>query len=329
MAAVTESLDAPLKAPRIGILDTMRGIALLAMASYHFSWDLEFFGYLDPGTAETGFLKIYARVIASTFLFLAGVSLVLANSPEIRWQPYFKRLGMIVAAAIAISVVTFIGMRDEWIFFGILHSIAAASLIGLLFLRLPAVVTLLVAVALAAGVVVDNFTAPYSLHSAFFDAPWLWWVGLSQSLPRSNDYVPVFPWLTPFLFGLGMAQLAWRMGWLAPLATLGTGRNLIARAGRHSLLFYLVHQPLLFGVVYLVSLAAPAPKPDPAVGYLKQCQTSCVPTGGETLCRSFCECTLDQLKAQSLFEPLQAGKIKADEDERIQRIAIQCTGQAQ
>ena len=102
MAAITDSTDTSLRLPRVGILDTARGVALLAMASYHFTWDLEHFGYLAAGTAETGWLKIYARVIASTFLFLAGVSLVLASTPEIRWQSYSKRLGMIVAAAAAI-----------------------------------------------------------------------------------------------------------------------------------------------------------------------------------------------------------------------------------
>ncbi|MFS8116390.1 DUF1624 domain-containing protein [Rhizobium jaguaris] len=329
MAVIAESTDAPQKSPRIGILDTARGIALLAMASYHFTWDFEFFGYLESGTAETGWLKIYARAIASTFLFLAGFSLVLANTPEIRWRPYFKRLGMIVAAAAAISIVTFIGMRDEWIFFGILHSIAAASIIGLLFLRLPAFATLLIAVLLAAGILVDNVVAPFSLHSAVFDAPWLWWVGLSENLPRSNDYVPVFPWLTPFLFGLGVAQLATSFGWLRPLAKLGPGRNLIARAGRHSLIFYLVHQPVLFGLVYLLSLVAPAPPPDPTLTYMRQCRASCVRSGSETMCRSFCQCTLDKLQAQNLFSPLESGEIKADSDERVNRIALQCSEQAQ
>ncbi|MBB5572626.1 MULTISPECIES: DUF1624 domain-containing protein [Rhizobium] len=329
MAVIAESIDAPQKMPRIGILDTARGIALLAMASYHCTWDFEFFGYLEPGTAETGWLKIYARAIASTFLFLAGFSLVLANTPEIRWRPYFKRLGMIVAAAVAISVVTFIGMRDEWIFFGILHSIAAASIIGLLFLRLPAFATLLIAVLLGAGIIVDNVIAPLSLHSAVFDQPWLYWLGLSDNLPRSNDYVPVFPWLTPFLFGLGIAQLALSLGWLRSLAKLGPGRNLIARIGRHSLAFYLVHQPVLFGLVYLLSLVAPAPAPDPTLTYLRQCQASCVRSGSETMCRSFCQCTLDKLQAQNLFSPLESGAIKADSDERINRIALQCSEQAQ
>ncbi|MGY5776861.1 heparan-alpha-glucosaminide N-acetyltransferase [Rhizobium sp. LEGMi135b] len=329
MVAIAESADAPQKTPRIGILDTARGVALLAMASYHCTWDFEFFGYLDPGTAETGWLKLYARVIASTFLFLAGFSLVLANRPEIRWRSYWRRMGMIVAAAAAISLVTFIGMRDEWIFFGILHSIAAASLIGLLFLRLPAFATLLIAVLLAVGIVVDNIVAPLSLHSTFFDAPWLWWVGLSENIQRSNDYVPLFPWLTPFLFGLGVAQLATSLGWLERLATFGPGRNLVALAGRHSLIFYLIHQPVLFGLVYLLSLVAPAPPQDPTVGYVRQCVASCTQSGSEAMCRSFCQCTLDKLQAQNLFKSLESGAIKADSDERVSRIAIQCTDEAQ
>jgi uncharacterized membrane protein len=329
MVAIVESIDVPQKLPRIGILDTARGIALLAMASYHFTWDFEFFGYLEPGTAETGGLKIYARVIASTFLFLAGVSLVLANSPEIRWQSYFKRLGMIVGAAAAISLVTFIGMRDEWIFFGILHSIAAASIIGLIFLRLPAAVTLLAAFVLASGVYVDNISAPYYLHSDFFDTPLLWWVGLSDHLPRSNDYVPIFPWLTPFLFGIGIMQISVARGWLSPLAWLGTGKNLVARAGRHSLIFYLIHQPLLFGLVYLLSVVVPAPKPDPIQSYLRQCSATCSNSGTEALCKSFCQCTLDKLQAQQLFEPMMSGAIRADDNEQINKIAIQCTSEAE
>jgi uncharacterized membrane protein len=329
MAAFADSVDAMLKPPRVGILDTARGAALLAMASYHLSWDLEFFGYIEAGTAETGLLKIYARAIASTFLFLAGISLVLANTPDIRWPSYKRRLGMIVAAAATVSLVTFVGMRHEWIFFGILHCIAAASVIGLVFLRAPVALTLVVATALLTAVVVDNLIAPYFLHSTFFDAPWLWWVGLSENPPRSNDYVPIFPWLTPFLFGLGFARFAYMRGWFGALADLGTGGSLVARAGRHSLIFYIVHQPVLIGIVYLLSLIVAAPKPDPTAGYLRQCNAVCTQSGSEALCTSFCQCTLDQLTAQSLLDPLQSGEIQVNTDERIQRIAIQCSAKAQ
>jgi uncharacterized membrane protein len=329
MAAIAESNDAPRKVGRIGILDTLRGIALIAMASYHGTWDFEFFGYLDPGTAETGWLKIYARVIASSFLFMAGVSLVLANRPAIRWKSFWRRFAMIAAAAVAISVVTLIGMPSEWIYFGILHCIAALSLIGIAFLCLPMTFTLLVTAALAIGWFVDVFYSPGALDWQALDPRYLAWLGMAAAPVRSNDYVPLFPWALAFFGGLSAASLALRTSLPQSLARIGTGNSLLARGGRHSLIFYLVHQPLLFGLVYLLSLIVPAPKPDPAVGYLRQCQASCVQSAGEALCRSFCQCTLAKMKEQSLFEPLQSGAIQADNNEPIQRIALQCTEQAQ
>lgn len=61
-------------AKRIALLDALRGLALVAMAVYHFVWDLEFFGYVAAGTAGTGGWRMFARLIASSFLFLAGYS---------------------------------------------------------------------------------------------------------------------------------------------------------------------------------------------------------------------------------------------------------------
>jgi hypothetical protein len=81
---------------RIGALDTLRGIALIAMASYHFTWDLEMFGYLDPGTATQGWWRLYARAIASSFLFLAGFSLYLAHRRGVHWPSFGKRFAMVL-----------------------------------------------------------------------------------------------------------------------------------------------------------------------------------------------------------------------------------------
>ena len=70
--------------PRLGRLDVLRGIALIAMAAYHTGWDFEFFGYLEPGTTGQGAWKLYARIIASTFLMLVGFSLVLGHGRGFR-----------------------------------------------------------------------------------------------------------------------------------------------------------------------------------------------------------------------------------------------------
>lgn len=319
--------DAAARPPRIGLLDTARGIALIAMASYHFSWDMEFMGYLAPGTAETGWLKVYARAIATTFLFIVGVSLVLSSTPTIRWPSFWKRFGMIAAAAAAISIVTRIAMPDGWIYFGILHCIAALTLIGIVFIRLPLAVTLVVTLALLAAWIIDNFGTPGLLRSSFFDPRYLAWIGLAEMPQRSNDYVPLFPWATPFFAGLSVASIAIRTGLPHRLAALGTGSWWPARLGRHSLAFYLIHQPVLIAIAYGLSLLVPPPTPDPAETYLRQCNSTCVMQQGEALCRSFCQCTLGKLQAQNLLIPLQANEIDVQKDERVQTLVTECSAE--
>ena len=144
---------------RIDAIDIARGVALVAMAIYHFTWDLEFFGYVPPAMTAVGGWKLFARCIASSFLFLVGVSLFLGHARGIRWKGFLRRLAMVAGAALAITLVTYIAVPTGFIFFGILHQIALASVLGLAFLRLPAVVTLLAAAAVIA--------APHYLRSAF------------------------------------------------------------------------------------------------------------------------------------------------------------------
>ncbi|KQV81569.1 heparan-alpha-glucosaminide N-acetyltransferase [Rhizobium sp. Root1220] len=313
------------KLPRIGLLDTARGVALLAMATYHFTWDMEFMGFLAPGTAETGWLKLYARAIASTFLFIVGISLVLANKPQIRWQSVWKRFAMIAAAAALISLATRFAFPSEWIFFGILHCIAVASLLGLVFLRLPLSVTILATALLMAAWIVDTWLAPNLLRSAIFDPRYLAWIGLAERAPRSNDFVPLFPWALPFLFGLTTALIAMRTSVPQTLAAYGTGGSgLLARIGRHSLAFYLIHQPILLGIAFCLSVIVPPARPDPVETYLRQCNASCAMQEGEALCHNFCQCTLEKLQAQNLFTAFQSGAVKVDDD-RVLALASECS----
>nr|WP_274706920.1 DUF1624 domain-containing protein [Allorhizobium sonneratiae] len=306
------------KLPRIGILDSLRGLALLAMASYHFTWDLSFFGYIDPDTAISGPWRIYARCIASSFLFLVGFSLVLAHRKGVNRPAFGKRLAQIVLAALAVSVATYFVMGKGWIFFGILHAIALFSLLALPFLRLPLALTAIVAIV--------SLVLPFHVSSSFFDTPALWWVGLSQTLPVSDDYVPLFPWFAPVLTGIIVARLCLRYHLMEKLAGLRQGPSLLRMAGRHSLVFYLAHQPLLIGTVYLASLILPPPPPDRVADYNRSCQQSCV-AGGSTapFCTRFCSCTLDRLQQGNLLAPLQSGTIIASQDTRVLKLARECT----
>ncbi|MGV1752878.1 DUF1624 domain-containing protein [Agrobacterium sp. CG674] len=318
MSEVPATADITRSKGRIGALDTLRGIALIAMASYHFTWDLEMFGYLDPGTATQGWWRLYARGIASTFLFLAGFSLYLAHRRGVHWPSYGKRFAMVAGAALLISVATYFAVPDGWIFFGILHNIATASLLGLLFLRLPFFVTLVFA-ALA-------LVAPRYLSSDAFNPIWLSWIGLSTAPPRSNDYVPLLPFLAPFLLGLAISQFVTPRGWLDRFRKPSGRKNILALFGRHSLAFYLVHQPVLIAIVYVASIILPPPPIDQVEAYKKSCEVSCLQQQNDVdLCQRFCGCTLEKLQAESLFEPMVTNTLAEAQQSKIGEIAAQCS----
>jgi uncharacterized membrane protein len=306
---------------RILVIDALRGAALIAMASYHFTWDLEFFGYAAPGLTAFGGWKLYARCIASTFLFLVGVSLVLAHGRGIRWNGFLKRFAMVAAAAAAITLVTYLAVPQGFIFFGILHQIALASVLGLLFLRLPALLTLVVAALVVA--------APHYLRSPVFDRPALWWVGLSTVDPRSNDYVPLFPWFGAVLAGIGATRLAAAAGLLDRLASLSPGRWLrpLTFAGQHSLAFYLIHQPVLVGGVWLFAQIAPAATRSPQEAFVSSCHASCQQVRDAGFCARYCDCMLGELDDADTLARLGKGDVDAVLQARIADLASTCTAE--
>src|SRR5690606_18242083 len=133
-------------------------------------------------------------------------SRVLAHGHGIRGKAIGKRLLQICTAAAASSLLTWFISPESFIFFGILHQIAWASVLGLLFLRLPAFLTLIIAALV--------ICAPIYARAEVFNHIWLAWVGLSSVPIRSNDYVPLFPWFGAVLIGIATAQLAEKFNWL-------------------------------------------------------------------------------------------------------------------
>ena len=243
--AATAASPAPVG--RIPAVDVARSAALLGMAIFHLAFDLEMFGLIAPGTVGSGLWPAFARLVAGSFLFLAGVSLWLAHGHGIRWRGYLRRLAVLVLAAACVSAATYAVMPASFVHFGILHSIAAASVIGLAVLRLPVFALL----ALAGAVVV----APDILRSDAFNHPALWWTGLSTAPRPSVDFEPVLPWAAPFLAGLAVAKAAEANGVWARLAGRPLGPAWLGWPGRHSLLVYLVHQPVLIALVWAASVA--------------------------------------------------------------------------
>lgn len=285
---------------RLRWLDLARGLAVILMVVYHFSWDLSFHGFLDFDVNRVLGWRIFARGIAASFLFLAGFSLWLAHGRGFRPAAFWRREIILVLAAGLVTLGTWYAFPSSYVFFGILHCIAASSLIALLFLRLPGWVT-----ALAALLVL---IAPFTLANEAFNAPLLAFIGLRTVPPATNDYVPLLPWLSPLLAGLAAGQLIPALARATEAGSISTVERGLRFLGRHSLIIYLIHQPLLFGAT---SLAASYIKPgvnDASGEFLSACEASCVKKGGlRQTCIETCFCTLDGLEKTGAWSAIARG----------------------
>jgi len=216
------------------------------MVCFHIVFDLQMFGYLPFGTTLHPVFYWHARLVAGSFLFLAGVSLWLAHGQGIRWPAFWRRWIKLVAAAALVTVATYVALPEYFVYFGILHCIAASSLIGLLALRLPAT-----AVAALGAVIM---VASYILPDPAFNAPLLRFIGLATEPAMTVDFEPLFPWVGPFLLGLASAKWASARGLLHRLALSDTPvLRRLAWPGQHSLVVYLIHQPILIALIWVAS----------------------------------------------------------------------------
>ena len=183
-------------------LDAARGLAVLAMVVFHVIWDLAHFGYAPANLPWSAPVKIFGHSIAFAFLFIAGVALVLANREQMRWPAFWRRFALIAAAAALVTAGTYALFPTSFVFFGILHCIAAASLIAVPFLFAPWP-------AAFAGGAFFLLGGEFFASSAF-NADWLQWIGLSTSEPMTQDWRPLFPWAGALLLGVagGRATLS-------------------------------------------------------------------------------------------------------------------------
>ena len=239
--ATLEDRPAPATPLRVDGVDALRGIAIVAMIAYHFAFDLRFFGVIDADFEHGRFWLTARALIVTSFLLLVGTSLVLAERAGVSAQRHFRRVGVIALCALAASAASYFVDPRTAIHFGILHCVAAAALIGRPLARRPQL-----ALIAGAGVVLAGLT----LSHPFFDARATSWIGFVTAKPRTVDYVPLFPWLGVVLIGIALGDALARASF-APLARLARAPAALRTLGRHSLLVYMAHQPLLMGAPWL------------------------------------------------------------------------------
>lgn len=307
--------------PRFAIIDIARGIAIIAMAAYHLCWDLSYFRFIAADVGYDPAWVLIARSILAVFLFLVGVGLVLGHGKAIRWRSFWKRWVFVVAGALAITVATWIVFPQSFVYFGVLHAIALFSLMGLAFVRTP--------LWLAIGVAAVVIALPFFYSDALFNEKAWSWLGFWQVPPPTNDLVPVFPGLGVVLLGVIATRLVLASAWAPRIAAIApTGRlpRLLAILGRWSLLIYLLHQPLLLGLVYPASLVFQPQIAMRSADFLRSCQSTCEAGGtAPGLCTTYCQCGLEGVEANGLWDAIETGMVTAGEQALLDAQNRQCS----
>ncbi len=220
----------PNSKPRYPLVDYLRGVAIVLMIIFHGAYDLTLFGFLDIDFSEDRLWYVFPRVIVFLFLFSMGCGLTLAHKDGIKWSPFWKRFRKIAVCAVAITIGTYFAFPSAWVYFGTLHCIALTSLMALAFITRPKL-SLIVAILLITPHLIFGKSIP--------------WILMSH---KSMDYIPPFPWLGVVLLGVFATHQDWHK--------LNPKRNFLLNSleylGLKSLLIYMLHQPILYALSWLL-----------------------------------------------------------------------------
>lgn len=231
----------PASRPRFDRIDVLRGAAICWMTAYHFAFDLDHFGWIRADLLQDPVWTLQRTAIVSLFLFCAGLGQAVATAQGQGWGRFWRRWAQVAACALLVTAGSWLMFPRSFIYFGVLHGIAAMLVI----VRLTAGWGRWLWLAGALAILLPWIAPP---PPPVFDTPWLNPLGWISRKPFTEDYVPLLPWLGVMWWGMaaGQALLRRRPQWLA--APLPSGRAL-AWLGRWSLTWYMLHQPVLIGLV--------------------------------------------------------------------------------
>jgi len=235
-------------------VDALRGVAIVMMVIFHLMWDLWAFRVLPDVVLWAGFWKYFQRTTATLFIMLVGVSLTLSYRRAAAKQGtdglYLKflirglrifGLGMVVTVATRLFGMGFVD-------FGVLHLIGFSIAAAYPFLRYRWPNLVLWAVLFAAG---------HFVQQQHVDTRWLVWLGWTPIPYLPVDFFPIIPWFGVVLLGVFLGNTLYSQNGRAfflPDFSAWLPVRFLEFLGRHSLIIYLAHQPILLALLALFGL---------------------------------------------------------------------------
>jgi len=266
-------------------IDALRGLAMVWMTLFHFSFDLNEFGYIHQNFYADPFWTVQRACIVSLFVFTAGLGQAVALHQGQGWARFGRRWAQVAVCALLVTAGSWWMYPRSFIYFGVLHGLALMLVVARLSARCGRWLWPLGVLAVALPQAAPWLHAHQVLGgwTPLLNTPALNWLGLISHKPVTEDYVPLLPWLGTLWFGLAAGGVWMRQK--APLAgsngnvcvtnvatktppkrllTASNGTSvgglggvvvsLLARLGRWSLPYYMLHQLVLMGA--LMGLAA-------------------------------------------------------------------------
>jgi len=239
-------------------IDLLRGLAMVWMTLFHFCFDLQHFGWLQANFYADPFWTLQRTAIVSLFVLCAGMGQAAALQQGQGWSNFWRRWRQIAGCAVVVSLGSWFMFPNSFIYFGILHGMALMWIVARLLGGAGAWLWPLAGVSLAMPQLALQAHALWPALDFLNDRAFNW-LGLISRRPITEDYAPLFPWLGVMLLGLATGQWLLRRHteWLQRvgevLERVAPLRGL-AWLGNWSLSYYMLHQPVLLGLLGLVAL---------------------------------------------------------------------------
>ncbi len=244
------------KTARLLLIDTIRGIALINMILYHFVWDIVFILGVDVPFYRTNAGYIWQQSICWTFIFISGFSFSLSKKP-------LKNGIKVFICGIIISAATIIAMPQNRVLFGILTFIGSAIIITCLLdkilIKVPPLIGIIIS--FLSFIITKNVNRgnlgfesiqliplPQQLYNNYLTA----FFGFQPSDFYSTDYFSILPWIFLFLTGYYFHKNIKKAGKLE--IYFKNGIIPIAFIGKHTLIIYMVHQPILYAITMAIAV---------------------------------------------------------------------------